>query len=415
MTKLEHQRWVIVGALSIALFLSMGTAFDAFGIFLVPLQQHFGWSRAQSSLLFTAMALLYAASMPVAGWLLDHFDARFVIGAGAVFCGSGMVCASLSNYYPSMMAAYALVGIGIGLDAYVPVVVVITNWFNERRGLALGVALSGEFVGLMVMAPVLTRTISSFTWRAGYMVIATLMFFVLLPLAVVIVRTGPRATQERAHANGSADSHAGMEIRDALRSRSFWMLAIAQICWGCSLTGLFIHLAAYMTGVGYSSEATGLAMSIFAGLGILGQPLAGGITDRLGAQLSLVVTFSLMAAGSLSLIWANSLGFLSVYVGTGLIANSPVLLTGILVADCLGLKRYGSLEGLLGSAAQFGAAFGPELSGLILDATASYTLAFLLLAILQAVGALAAFVCIPAEYTHSSAPPALAKQRGQSL
>jgi len=365
MTRLERHGWVVVGVLSIALFLLMGTAFDLFGIFLVPLQQHFGWDRAQSSLLFTPMALLYAANMPVAGWLLDRFDARFVMATGAGFCGIGFVCASLSNSYASMMAAYVLIGIGIGLAAYVPVTVVITNWFDRRRGLALGIALAGEFVGIMVMAPVLTRTISTLNWRAGYLTIAALMFIVLLPLALVIVRTRPSAAQALAHGHSSFDDQPGMEVREALRSRSFWMIAIAQVCWGCSITGLFIHLAAYMTGVGYSSDAAALAMSVFAGLGALGQPLAGGTTDRLGARLSLVITFSLMASGALSLAWAQHIGFLSIYIATGLIANSPVLMTSMLVADCLGLKRYGSLQGLLGSAAQFGAAFGPELSGLI--------------------------------------------------
>jgi sugar phosphate permease len=115
----------------------------------------------------------------------------------------------------------------------------------------------------------------------------------------------------------------------------------------------------------------------------------------------------------LSLAWAQHLGFLSIYIATGLIANSPVLMTSMLVADCLGLKRYGSLQGLLGSAAQFGAAFGPELSGLIFDATKSYVRAFQLLALLQAVGAIAAFACIPGEYKRSIAASALAEQKKQ--
>ena len=403
MTKLERHGWVIVGVLSIALFLMMGAAFDTFGIFLLPLQRQFGWDRAQISLLFTAMALLYAANMPVAGWLLDRFDARLVMATGAMFCGVGLVCASLSKSYTSMMAAYVLMGAGIGLAAYVPVTVVITNWFDKRRGLALGVALAGEFCGIMVMAPILTRTISIFNWRWGYLTIATPMFVVLLPLAFAIVRTRPSSAQSIAHGRGAHDNVPGMEVREALRSRSFWMIAVAQICWGCSITGLFMHLAPYMSGVGYSSETAALAMSVFAGLGTVGQPLAGGITDRLGARLSLVFTFSLMAAGSLCLVWAHHIGFLSMYIATGLIANSPVLMTGILVADCLGLKRYGSLEGLLGSAAQFGAALGPELSGLIFDATASYRRAFQLLALLQAIGAITAFACIPGEYTHFTA------------
>jgi MFS family permease len=413
MTKLERHSWVVVGVLSIALYLLMGTAFDLFGIFLVPLQQHFGWDRAQSSLLFTAMALLYAANMPVAGWLLDRFDARFVMATGAGLCGIGFVCASLSNSYASMMAAYVLIGIGIGLAAYVPVTVVITNWFDKRRGLALGIALAGEFVGIMVMAPILTRTLSTFNWRAGYLTIAALMFVVLLPLTLVIVRTRPSATKTLAHGHSSSDNLPGMEVGEALRSRSFWMIAIAQVCWGCSITGLFIHLAAYMTGVGYSSDAVALAMSVFAGLGTLGQPLAGGTTDRLGARLSLVITFSLMASGALSLAWAQHISFLSMYIATGLIANSPVLMTSLLVADCLGLKRYGSLQGLLGSAAQFGAAFGPELSGLIFDTTKSYVRAFQLLALLQAVGAIAAFACIPGEYKRSINAPALAEPKKQ--
>ena len=88
-------------------------------------------------------------------------------------------------------------------------------------------------------------------------------------------------------------------------------------------------------------------------------------------------------------------------------------MTSLLVADCLGLKRYGSLQGLLGSAAQFGAAFGPELSGLIFDTTKSYVRAFQVLALLQAVGAIAAFACIPGEYKRSINAPALAEQKKQ--
>jgi len=76
MTKLERHCWVVVGVLSTALFLLMGTAFDLFGIFLVPLQQHFGWDRAKSSLLFTAMALLYATNMRPRGgcWIASMHD-----------------------------------------------------------------------------------------------------------------------------------------------------------------------------------------------------------------------------------------------------------------------------------------------------------------------------------------------------
>jgi MFS family permease len=413
-TKLERHGWVIVAVFSFALFLLMGAAYDIFGIFLVPLQEHFGWNSAQSSLPFTAMGLVYAASMPAAGWLLDRFDARFVMTAGTGVCGIGFVCASLSNSYASIMAAYVLIGIGIGVAGYVPITVVVTNWFRERRGLAMGIALSGEFLGIMVMAPVLTRAISTFSWRAGYLIIAILMLAVLLPLALAIVRTRPSADHTVADENNSSGDLPGMEVREALRSRSFWMIAIAQIGWGCAITGLFMHLPAYMDGLGYPSGAAALAMSAYAALGIVGQPLAGAITDRLGARTSLIVTFSLLAAGSMCLPWAQHVGFLSMYVATGLIANTPVLMTSMLVADCLGLKRYGSLQGILGSAAQFGAAFGPELSGLMFDATNSYVRAFQLLALLQAIGAIAAFACIPGEYVRSIATPTLADQKKQS-
>jgi MFS family permease len=412
-TKLERHAWVIVGVLSFALFLLMGTAYDIFGIFLVPLQEHFGWNSARSSLPFTAMGLVYAASMPAAGWLLDRFDARFVMAAGTGVCGIGFVCASLSNSYASIMAAYVLIGVGIGVAGYVPITVVITSWFQERRGLAIGIALSGEFLGIMVMAPVLTRTISTFNWRAGYLIIAILMLAVLLPLALAIVRTRPSTAQTLAHEHSPLNDLPGMEVREALRSRSFWMIAIAQIGWGCAITGLFMHLPAYMAGLGYPSGGAALAMSVYAGLGIVGQPLAGAITDRLGARASLIVTFSLLAAGSMCLAWAQHVVFLSMYVATGLIANTPVLMTSMLVADCLGRKRYGSLQGLLGSAAQFGAAFGPELSGLMFDATNSYVRAFQLLALLQAVGAIAAFASIPGEYKRSIAADASAVQKKQ--
>jgi len=124
-------RW-IAASLFLALFLLWGSGFNSTGLFIEPLLKQFGWGRTQVSPLIAALAFASGVSSPLAGRLLERLETRIVIVAGALLSGAGLVVASRANTFAPMLAAYTILGLGLGLSTFVPTALVISNWFGER-------------------------------------------------------------------------------------------------------------------------------------------------------------------------------------------------------------------------------------------------------------------------------------------
>jgi len=138
-----RRAWIVVAVLFFTLFFIFGSSYKTAGVFFTPVIRTFGWSRARLSTLQTALAIAAGVSAPFIGWMLDRIEARFVMAAGAVIAGCGFVTASLAQSYGAMIAAYLLIGLGVGAATLLPCSMVIANWFGVRRGLAMGLAMAG--------------------------------------------------------------------------------------------------------------------------------------------------------------------------------------------------------------------------------------------------------------------------------
>src|SRR5262245_20000021 len=222
----ERHGWLVVGTLFATLFFVFGSGYHTAGVFFTPLLQEFSWSRTEVSLLQTVLALSAGLVVPIVGRLLDRIDARVVIVAGTALSGVGFVVASRAWSYGSMLVAYVLLGLGIGAGTLLPVSLVITNWFGARLGVALGVASLGTSLGGMLMTLVANQVIARSGWRAGYLALALPMFVIVVPLVLTTVRTRPRRADGGREA-ASAASLPGLEVAEALRSRSFWLVGLA--------------------------------------------------------------------------------------------------------------------------------------------------------------------------------------------
>src|SRR6202158_3254340 len=194
MTSRERQGWLIAGCLFVSLFLLWGSGFNTAGLFIAPLLKQFGWGRTQVSMLFAVLAAASGVSSPLAGRLLERVEARIIIALGAILSGVGLVLASRANSFGPMLVAYAMLGLGLGFSTFVPTALVVSNWFGERRGVALGIVMGGQSLGGMVMAPLVGYAIAAWGWRAGELVLAVPMFLVVTPLVLGFVRSHPPET-----------------------------------------------------------------------------------------------------------------------------------------------------------------------------------------------------------------------------
>ncbi|HJU12340.1 MAG TPA: MFS transporter, partial [Candidatus Binataceae bacterium] len=394
MTQRERRGWFIVAALFITLVLVFGGGYDTVPVFLPALLRGFPkWSRAEVSLLPSVLALSAGLSVLPVGWLVDRIEARLVMITGALLAGGAFLLASASHSLGTMMAAYLVLGIGISAGTVLPATLVLANWFTERRGLAMGIALSGSTVGGSLMTLVAGHLFPVTGWRTAYIVLAVPMVAVAVPLVALVVRSRPPGSVRMTVAE-SAELLEGFETNEALRTRSFWMIVLANFCFAFTAAGSAIHLVAYLEGVGYKSSAAAVVMSLVFAFAALGKVIMGFVADRLTARIALVLCFLAEAAG-LSIVFsagrmAGILAFVPIY---GMSIAAPLMLLPLLTAESLGIKRYGFLSGLGGLAQTFGAMVGPIVAGRIFDMTASYSVAFEIFIAVMIVGAGVAYSC----------------------
>jgi MFS family permease len=147
MQKREHRAWIIAISLFISLFFLWGGGYNTAPIFLAALLKAFGWSHGRVSWITAGLSLAIGVSAPLAGWLLDRIEARFVMGTGAVIAVLGLLCASRAHSFEVLLFSVILLGIGLGASTWLAAATVIANWFPDRRGMALGIVTAGMEAG----------------------------------------------------------------------------------------------------------------------------------------------------------------------------------------------------------------------------------------------------------------------------
>jgi MFS family permease len=391
----EHKSRLIIVSLFVTLFIVFGSGYDAAGVFFVPMVRDLGWSRTRLSSLQTVLALTAGMTAPLVGWLLDRIEARVVVSIGVALCGAGFLLASQATSFALMTGAFFMLGAGLSAATLLPCSLVIANWFGQRRGAALGVTMAGTSLGGMAMTLVASRIIAASGWRAAFAALALPMFLVVLPLVAWTVTTRPPGKGDPGGSERAMIA-AGLDIGQALRARSFWMIALAQFCYSFAGAGATLHTIPYLILMGYRPQRAAQVMSVTFGLASLGKPIAGYAADYLSGRIALAVTLVLAALGQSLLLGAPSATMVGAYaLCYGLASGAPLALIPMLIADTLGLKRYGSLGGLTGLFMTAGAASGPLAAGWMFDEGFGYAVAFALFVGMLAAGAIAAVLSSP--------------------
>ena len=171
MLKPERQAWLMVAVLFATLTFIFGGTIATPGVFFAPLIREFGWSHARVSSLASSLTLGLVPGSVLSGFLLEKVDLRVPIVAGAVLAAGALLCLA-SNSYPPLLISYFFVGIGVALSTLLPASMVVANWFQEKRGIAMGVTIAGVAFGGMLMVQVVTAVIRLSGWRAAYVAIA---------------------------------------------------------------------------------------------------------------------------------------------------------------------------------------------------------------------------------------------------
>jgi MFS family permease len=383
--------WVIVAASFVLLIGSFGTQM-CFGLFVKPLTEQFGWSRAGVS---GAMSLLMAVAGlmgVVMGRATDRYGARAAIAPGVVI---GALSYLLMSKMDSLWEFYLLFGVGGGILAgcsYTPTVTAVSKWFDARnRTMAIGVALLGPIIGQMILSPVVSAVIEGSGWRAAWVVLAVVAFVCGLPALVLMGKRpamGEMAGSRNAAGRAAPPAGRGLTAGETAKTPAFWILMVAGAVLGLGFYAFTAHVVPYATDVGISTTAAALILTVSSAGGAAGTLLAGAITTRLGYRWTLLVLTALNGVALFLFIGAGSVWvfyFLAVILGFAFSAVVPVRM-GVL-PTLFGLRAIGTIIGFTSLSFSLGAIAGPFVAGYIFDSTASYDLAFVIFGILLMIGA----------------------------
>jgi MFS family permease len=384
---------MVVATLFVSLLTVYGATFDSFGAFFMPLVKEFGWSHARVSMLPTALSVTPIFALPVAGWLLDTIEARFVIVTGVLITGLALLGVTGAHSFAVLFLLFLLIGVGIAFSGFMPVSVVVAKLFKERRGTATGIALSGSSIGGAVMIIIANYAISYGGWRFGYLILALPLFVIAAPMVLLAVRETAAGS---ARVGGERVSHmAGMDFRTALAFPSVWFIAFAQFTSLLVSAGSYIHIIPYLASHHYSEKYGAIVSSLTSALIGGGKIMAGPIADRLGSRASLVSIYFIEALllATLVLTPGNKILITTAICGIGIVTGGCLTVTPLLLAANVGLKQFGSISGVVWLCGNLGALAGPVLAGRVFDLAGDYIYVWELLIPLCMVAGIGVYRC----------------------
>jgi MFS family permease len=352
--------WVMVAAAFAGMFTAFGIAYS-FGAFLQPMADEFGASRGTTSVFFALTSLTYFGLGALSGVAVDRYGPRRVLLVGGLALGGGLAATSQVGSLWLGLATYGL-GVGIGVAcAYVPMVAVVGGWFERRRTLAIGVAVTGIGLGTLTVAPLAAALIGNLGWRSTHLLLGVVGAGVLLVCALVVARppvqSGPAA----------------LTLGEAVRDRDYRRLYLAMVLMAVALFVPFVHLPGYAEGAGVDEVAAAALVGVIGAASIAGRLVLGAVAARTGVTRAFRGCFLAMG-GSFALwlvggsYWVLVLFAVVLGVGYGgFVAIGPAV-----VAERFGTPRLGGLLGVLYTSVGIGSAFGAPLAGAAIDASGSY-------------------------------------------
>jgi predicted MFS family arabinose efflux permease len=366
--------WWVVGGAVTGLFVCNGPVLAfTFGVFLKPLMADMGWQRGTASFALSFGGIVSAVAVPVIGWMMDRWSIRRVALPGIVLYALAMGLLGLSPH--SLLGFTILFAVAEGFSAIqtpIGYAKAIAAWFDRRRGLALGIAMSGVGLGGFVMPQLAEALIERVGWRGAYPALGLLTLVIAFPTVALWIREpGPGEGEHHALAGATARPP-GLTVREAAATSRFWTLLAIFFLVAIALNGTVAHVVPLLTDAGLSPAKAAATMGIFGLATMTGRLLAGYLVDRFFAAHVASVLFLAPIAGFALL--ASAAGALPAFgvtlVGLGL--GTEIDLIAFLTSRYLGQRAFGQIYGFCFMLFGLGSSFGRYIGGAVYDLAGSY-------------------------------------------
>lgn len=399
--------WRMVAAAGAIQFLQAGMLHQAFGAYFAVLNEERGWSKTALSGAAALQSTEAALIGPLLGWIIDRFGPQGVIRVGIVALGVGFMLLSAIETLAGLYGAILVIALGASASGFFPLNVAIVHWFERQRARALSLVGLGLAIG-GVLVPLVAASMQAFGWRATAFASGAIFILTGLPLSRVFKRR-PEDVGETvdgvapvvpAAQPPSGDAHEtgatalgpqqGLTLRQALRTRAFWLLGLGHSAALLVVTAVNVHAITHMRqGLGFSVAQASLYITLMTVSQVAGVLIGSVIGDRYDKRRVAAVCMFGHASGMLALTYATGAPMLVAFAvlhGVAWGLRGPFMQA--LRADFFGRRAIGMIMGMSALLTALGQIAGPIVAGVFADATGDYRTGFTLLAIVAASGSI---------------------------
>jgi len=375
--------WKIIGTSIVGYSAAPGQfAVGILGIFVIPLQLEFGWSRTEIFLSITILTLAQAFFTPFLGRLIDNYGSKKIMMPsiftfGLLLAGIPLFVGELTDLY----LFYAVIGIICGGAAAVPYLRLAGAWFVKKRGLAFGLIMSGGGLGFAYTPPLVQYMIDNYGWRSGYYALAAIIIVVILPLIYVFIHDRPKDlnllpdgdTVDVDESVVVTDKEEKIKLGELLRIPLFYQLFATFMLLTACLYGLFSNLVPMLLDRGMDTTDAALAASTVGITIIVSRIVIGFLLDKFFAPRVGMICFILSAIGTAMLAFGavGPTAFLAA-IFFGFSVGAELDLLAYLITRYFGVNSFGLVYGILFAAFLGGISLGPLVFGRLYDFYGSY-------------------------------------------
>jgi MFS family permease len=346
----------------------------SFVVALPAVQAEFGVARGDASLPFTLTMIGFGGGGVLMGRLADRHGVVIPAIAGAVLVGTGYVLSGFATSIWQFALAQGLIGLGTSAT-FGPLMTDISHWFTRRRGIAVALASSGNYLAGTVWPPIIQALVASIGWRHTQIGIGLFCVATMLPLALAFRRRPPKETMAEAAAAAAIASARGAPNMSPNMLQALLIVAGVACCVAMSMPQ--VHIVAYCSDLGYGVARGAEMLSVMLGFGIFSRIGCGLIADRIGGLRTLLLSSVLQGVALVLYLMFDGLASLYVISALfGLFQGGLVPMYAIIVRECFAPQEAGMRLGIVLLATLVGMALGGWMSGAIFDLTGSYQAAF---------------------------------------
>jgi OFA family oxalate/formate antiporter-like MFS transporter len=372
-------RWsVVIGGVSMNL--ALGSLY-AWSVFVLPLEEEFGWTRAETSWVFTIAVICFALSFMVAGRIQDAVGPRPCALTGAILVSLGFF---LTSFTSSLLFLYVVFGVIVGVGngfGYATPVPVASKWFPDKRGLVVGIMVGGYGAGSAVIGPVATTWIQTLGWRTTFRILGVL-FLLMGMLGTWLLKNPPAGFRPEGWAppttGAGAVQRRDFTTAEMLRTPRFYQMWVAY-CLGTTAGLMTIsQLVPFARDAGLGAAAATFAIAVGAVGNTAGRILSGWLSDTLGrlTTLRVMVLASAVAMPALFLLRENAVFFYLLVAAVYWCYGTQLSVFASATADMYGTRNLGMNYGVLFTAWGVAGFLGPMIGGRVFDAFGDYQYAF---------------------------------------